>query len=112
MREVDYKNQIGTGVEASDSSSVKEALRKQEEARRLLEAEIEKDPNKFPKLPEYGSKEDWQMEQALNYLEGKPVVTAKMVADAQEKNAKPAASTSSTAPALKPPPASVPAKSR
>ncbi|OZB62280.1 MAG: peptidase S41 [Thiomonas sp. 13-66-29] len=110
MREVDYKNQIGTGVEASDSSSVKEALRKQEEARRLLEAEIEKDPNKFPKLPEYGSKEDWQMEQALNYLEGKPVVTAKMVADAQEKNAKPPAPTSSAGPAQKPAPAPRPAK--
>jgi C-terminal processing peptidase-3. Serine peptidase. MEROPS family S41A len=95
MREVDYKNQIGTGVEAADSTGIKDELRKQEEARRLLEAEIEKDPNKFPKLPEYGSKEDWQLEQALNELQGKPVVTMKIVAEA--KAAKPAVATSGSA---------------
>ena len=112
MREVDYKNQIGTGVEAADSTGIKDELRKQEEARRLLEAEIEKDPNKFPKLPEYGSKDDWQLEQALNELQGKPVVTAKLLAKAEEKSAKPAAATSSTAVAPKPADASTPAPAK
>ncbi len=77
MREIDYKNQIGTGQEAAGTQQVQTEVQKQEEARRLLEAEIEKNPNKFPKLPEYGSKEDWQLLQALNYLQGKPVITAK-----------------------------------
>jgi len=77
MREIDYKNQIGTGDESADAKRVEEEVRKQEEARRLLEAEIQKDPSKFPKLPEYGSKDDWQLIQALNYLQGKPVITAK-----------------------------------
>ncbi|MDE1979731.1 MAG: peptidase S41, partial [Betaproteobacteria bacterium] len=80
MREIDYKNQIGTGNESADSKRVEEDVRKQEEARRLLEAELQKDPNKLPKLPEYGSKEDWQVTQAMNYLEGKPVITAKQPA--------------------------------
>ena len=80
MREIDYKNQIGTGSESADSKRVEEDVRKQEEARRLLEAELQKDPNKLPKLPEYGSKEDWQVTQAMNYLEGKPVITAKQPA--------------------------------
>ncbi|MDE2253777.1 MAG: peptidase S41, partial [Betaproteobacteria bacterium] len=99
----DYKNQIGTGAGAADSAGVKEELRKQEEARRLLEAQIEKDPDKFPKLPEYGSKQDWQLEQALNYLQGKPVVTTKLVAEATEKNGKAAMAGSAAASAAKPP---------
>jgi carboxyl-terminal processing protease len=91
MREIDYKNQIGTGSEAADSKRVEEDVRKQEEARRLLEAELQKDPNKLPKLPEYASKEDWQVTQAMNYLEGKPVVTAKVSANTAKVKA-PAAS--------------------
>ena len=106
MREVDYKNQIGTGAGAADSAGVKEELRKQEEARRLLEAQIEKDPDKFPKLPEYGSKQDWQLEQALNYLQGKPVATAKLVAEATEKNGKAASISAAAASAAKAPAAS------
>ena len=110
MREVDYKNQIGTGAESADSTGIKDELRKQEEARRLLEAEIEKDPNKFPKLPEYGGKDDWQLEQALNELQGKPVVTTKLLAKADEKPAKPTAPTSANVPASKPANPALPAK--
>ncbi|OIQ74201.1 putative CtpA-like serine protease [mine drainage metagenome] len=80
MREIDYKNQIGTGDASADSKQVETDVRKQEDARRLLEAELQKDPSKLPKLPEYGSKEDWQLTQAMNYLEGKAVVTAKRAA--------------------------------
>ncbi len=80
MREIDYKNQIGTGNQAADSKQVEDEVSKQEAARRLLEAELQQNPNKLPKLPEYGSKDDWQLTQALNYLEGKPVVVAKQAA--------------------------------
>ncbi len=80
MREADYSNQIGTGGPASAAASAAAAQREAREtaARRELELQIEKDPNKFPKLPQYGSKEDWQLQQALNELQGKPVVTAKV----------------------------------
>ncbi len=77
MREVDYKNQIGTGVQAASSPQVRQELQRQDEARQELEAAIEKNPKKFPKLPEYGSKQDWQLEQALNLLQHKPVITEK-----------------------------------
>ncbi len=75
MREVDYTNQIGTGAQAASSPALRAELQRQEEARRELEAAIEKDPKKFPKLPQYGSKNDWQLEQALNLLQHKPVMT-------------------------------------
>ena len=80
MREIDYKNQIGTGNQAADSKQVEDEVSKQEAARRLLEAELQQNQNKLPKLPEFGSKDDWQLTQALNYLEGKPVVVAKQAA--------------------------------
>ena len=78
-READYRNQIGTGAAPSPSASAADAQREQseEQARQKLELEIAKDPNKFPKLPEYGSKDDWQLKQALNELQGKPVIVAK-----------------------------------
>ncbi len=76
MREVDYANQIGTGNDASSSPAVRKALQLQQEARRALEAQIEQDPKKFPKLPAYGSAKDWQLEQALNLLQHKPVLTS------------------------------------
>ena len=91
MREIDYKNQIGTGDESAASKQVENDVRKQEEARRLLEAQLQQDPSKLPKLPEYGSKEDWQLTQALNYLEGKPVVVAKQATAAKARPAPAAA---------------------
>ena len=90
MREVDYKNQIGTGTQAASSPQLRQELQRQHEARQELEAAIEKNPKKFPKLPEYGSKQDWQLEQALNLLQHKPVVTEK--APAQQLSAASAAS--------------------
>ncbi len=105
MREVDYKNQIGTGTLSASSPQIERELQRQEEARRELEAAIEKDPARFPKLPAYGSKQDWQLEQALNLLQHKPVVTepaaAKAVASApvaQSSAARPEAKSSEPAP--------------
>jgi carboxyl-terminal processing protease len=43
------------------------------------------------------------LEQALNYLQGKPVVTAKLVAEATEKTGKAATTGSAAASAAKPP---------
>ncbi len=92
MREVDYSNQIGTGTEAASSPRVRAELQRQEQARRELEAAIEKDPKRFPKLPEFGSQHDWQLEQALNLLEHRPVISARSVARAASQPAVAAAS--------------------
>ncbi len=93
MREADYSNQIGTGAAPSPAASAADAQREQseEQARRQLEIEIAKDPSKFPKLPEYGSKADWQLEQALNELQGKPVIVAKPAAAPATTTSTPAA---------------------
>ncbi|MGL4666444.1 MAG: hypothetical protein ACRCWR_00770, partial [Saezia sp.] len=37
--------------------------------------DLKKDENALPRMPEYGSKEDFRLRQALNYLQGKPVIS-------------------------------------
>jgi carboxyl-terminal processing protease len=52
--------------------------KEREEARTKLEAELSKNANKPPKpLPEFGSAEDFQLNQALNRLRGQPVMVSK-----------------------------------
>jgi carboxyl-terminal processing protease len=51
--------------------------------REKIKEKLEKDKN-F-KLPEYGSEKDWQLIQALNYLQGKPVVMSKPEPKKEEK---------------------------
>jgi carboxyl-terminal processing protease len=48
-----------------------------EEARKRLEEEAKKEP-KDRLIPEFGSERDFQLRQALNQLQGKPVVTSKL----------------------------------
>ena len=98
MREIDYSNQIGTGTESSASPQVRKELQRQEQARRELEAAIEKDPKKFPKLPAYGSADDWQLKQALNLLEHHPVVTSAAAATATTTTASAASAPAAAAP--------------
>lgn len=53
----------------------KEAAKKLRENRdRLIDA-LKKDENALPRMPEYGSKEDFRLRQALNYLQGKPIIS-------------------------------------
>ncbi len=92
MREADYKNQIGSGQPGVAQSLPSAEEQKLDDARRALEDAIEKDPKKFPKLPPYGSADDWQLTQALHKLEGQPVITAKPLGAASAAVGAPAGS--------------------
>jgi carboxyl-terminal processing protease len=73
-READLDKHLVNGVETKDAEREKE----RDEARTKLEAELAKNNNKPLKpLPEFGSPEDFQLNQALNRLRGQPVMVSK-----------------------------------
>jgi carboxyl-terminal processing protease len=91
-READYEKHIKNpqGEESAEARAEKtkslEAAK--EEAKKRLEEEIKKDP-KDRLIPEFGSERDFQLRQALNKLQGKPVLTSKVqVARKEEKTEK------------------------
>jgi carboxyl-terminal processing protease len=56
-----------------------------EEARKRLEDEARKNPGQRL-VPEFGSEKDFQLQQALNHLKGKPVLVSKtLTARSEEK---------------------------
>jgi len=73
MREADLEKHLNNGPEEKDEAREKA----REEARQKLEAEFAK-KNEPPKpLPEFGSAEDFPLQQALNQLKGRPVLASK-----------------------------------
>ncbi|UDF35034.1 UNVERIFIED_ORG: S41 family peptidase [Shinella sp. XGS7] len=73
MREADLEKHLNNGPEEKDEAREKA----REEARQKLEAEYAK-KNEPPKpLPEFGSAEDFPLQQALNQLKGRPVAVSK-----------------------------------
>lgn len=77
VREADLDKHISSGQGAEQRDAAREKAR--EEARKRLEAEAARSGN-TPRLPEFGSAEDFQLQQALNRLKGKPVVVSKAAA--------------------------------
>ena len=81
MREADLDRHLGASAGAAadakkDTAREKareEALRKLEEANNATG----KDKQPQPRLPEFGSADDFQLQQALNRLKGKPVLVSK-----------------------------------
>ena len=78
-READLDKHIssGQGAEAKDPAREKareEALKKLEEANKAAAGDKDKAPKP---LPEFGTPEDFPLQQALNQLKGKPVVVSK-----------------------------------
>jgi carboxyl-terminal processing protease len=80
-KEADYEKHIKNpqGEESAEVRAEKtKALESaKEEARKRLEEEAKKEP-KDRLIPEFGSERDFQLRQALNQLQGKPVVTSKL----------------------------------
>ena len=77
MREADYERHLTGAEEEKDPAR----LKAREEARKKLEEQAAKG-NETPKpLPEFGSAEDFPLQQALNHLKGQPVVTSKTMAE-------------------------------
>ena len=84
MREADLEKHLSGADEQKDEARAKELEKIREERRAKLEADFAK-RNEPPKpLPEFGSAEDFPLQQALNQLKGKPVAVSKT---AQERKA-------------------------
>ncbi len=87
-KEADYEKHIKNpqGEESAEVRAEKtKALESaKEEARKRLEEEAKKDP-KDRLIPEFGSERDFQLRQALNHLQGKPVMTSKILVERKEE---------------------------
>jgi carboxyl-terminal processing protease len=91
-READYEKHL-KNPQGEESAEVRAEKTKaletaKEEARKRLEEEAKKPPAERI-IPEFGSEHDFQLRQALNQLQGKPVLTSKVqVARKEEKKEK------------------------
>ena len=86
-READLERHLVNGNgDADKKDPAREKAR--EEALRKLEDAAAKKNNKPVRLPEFGSAEDFQLQQALNRLKGKPVVASKSQTERKLEDAK------------------------
>jgi carboxyl-terminal processing protease len=79
MRETDLDKHLQGADEKKDEASAKA----REEARRKLEEQLAKSKEAPKPLPEFGSAEDFPLQQALNQLRGLPVLASKTQAGRQ-----------------------------
>lgn len=80
LREADLEKHLQSGQGADSKDPAREKAR--EEALKRLEEEAAKQSKASPKpLPEFGSSEDFQLQQALNRLKGKPVLVSKTLTE-------------------------------
>jgi carboxyl-terminal processing protease len=83
MREADLdKHLVGTD-EKKDSEVEKAREKAREEARKKLEDQLAKSREPVKPLPEFGTADDFPLQQALNQLRGLPVVASKTAAAEQ-----------------------------
>jgi len=81
-READLEKHLGNGKEAEKKDADREKAR--EEALKKLEEESKK-PVAERRPPEFGSAKDFQLNQALNQLKGKPVLISKTLAERKDE---------------------------
>jgi carboxyl-terminal processing protease len=81
-READLEKHLGNGKDAEKKDAEREKAR--EEALKKLEEESKK-PVAERRPPEFGSDKDFQLNQALNQLKGKPVLISKTLAERKEE---------------------------
>jgi len=81
-READLEKHLGNGKDAEKKDAEREKAR--EEALKKLEEESKK-PVAERRPPEFGSEKDFQLNQALNQLKGKPVLISKTLAERKEE---------------------------
>ncbi len=83
-READLEKHLVNGEEKSDPAREKA----RDEARQKLEDELAKNKNQPLKpLPEFGSKDDFQLAQAINRLKGQPVMVSKTATERKPETA-------------------------
>jgi carboxyl-terminal processing protease len=79
-READLEKHLQNGPGAEEKDAVREKAR--DEARKKLEEDLAKNSKTNPKpLPEFGSPQDFQLNQALNRLKNKPVQVSKTLVE-------------------------------
>jgi carboxyl-terminal processing protease len=81
-READLEKHLGNGKDVEKKDDDREKAR--EEAMKRLEEESKK-PVAERRPPEFGSDKDFQLNQALNQLKGKPVLISKTLAERKEE---------------------------
>lgn len=86
LREADLEKHLSTtnGTENPDPAVEREREAAREAARKKLEEEAKK-PAAERKIPEFGSPQDFQLQQALHKLKGLPVVTSKTQTERTEE---------------------------
>ena len=81
-READLEKHLNSGQGEEKKDEAREKAR--DEARKRLEAEAEtKKPP--PKMPEFGTADDFQLKQALNRFKGQPVIVSKTLVERKEE---------------------------
>ena len=85
VREADLEKHIASGQGAEVKDAAREKAR-EEAIKKLEEAAAKKDEKPKP-LPEFGSEEDFQLQQALNRLKGKPVLVSKTMTERKPEDA-------------------------
>lgn len=75
-READLKDHISNGNGAEDKPDPKRT-KAREEALRKLEEASKKDDTESLRLPDFGSDEDFPLQQAINHFKGVPVIKSK-----------------------------------
>jgi carboxyl-terminal processing protease len=86
-READLSQHLGKDAAREPTEAEKEALRQREQEREQARQRLEEEQRRNPGqrvLPEFGSEQDFQLQQALNQLKGKPVMVSKTAAERPE----------------------------
>jgi carboxyl-terminal processing protease len=86
-READLTQHLGNDPAREPTEAEKEALRQREQEREQARQRLEEEQRRNPGqrvLPEFGSEQDFQLQQALNQLKGKPVMVSKTAAERPE----------------------------
>ena len=94
VREADLQKHItsGQGPEVKDEQRAKdreEAIKKLEEANAKAKDAKDAKDKELPKLPEYGSAEDFRLQQALRRLKGEPVAVSKTMTERKPEDSAP-----------------------
>jgi carboxyl-terminal processing protease len=87
MREADLQKHLLGADEVKDSAADKAREKAREEARTRLEEQLAKSKEPPKPLPEFGSAEDFPLQQALNQLKGQPVMASRTAGAEQRADA-------------------------
>jgi carboxyl-terminal processing protease len=75
------RGRSGEAPAGGDEKKDSEREKQRAEERKKIEEQLAKQRDSIKPLPEFGSAEDFQLQQALNKLSGKPVVVSKTASE-------------------------------